>query len=116
MRGASQGENKSARGLSRRELDVLELVCAGLADKEIASRLGVARSTVSQHVHSLLLKTGTANRTALAAWAIFGDTIRGPSVELGRHPPTQQGEVEAATGGGQPKPDGESGENRALSS
>lgn len=42
------------RILSRRQLEVKELLCQGLTDKEIANRLGIAFRTVKWHVHLLL--------------------------------------------------------------
>ena len=37
-------------GLTRRELEILTLVAAGLSDKLIGDRLAIARSTTSNHV------------------------------------------------------------------
>jgi DNA-binding CsgD family transcriptional regulator len=53
--------------LSRREREVAGLVAAGLSNKMIASRLGIAASTVKDHVHHILEKTGLPNRAAVAA-------------------------------------------------
>jgi DNA-binding NarL/FixJ family response regulator len=53
------------------ELDVriVELVAAGLPDREIARRLHLSPHTVSHHVGRLSEQIGVRNRTALAAWA-----------------------------------------------
>jgi DNA-binding NarL/FixJ family response regulator len=53
------------------ELDVriVELVAAGLPDREIARRLHLSPHTVSHHVGRLSEQVGARNRTALAAWA-----------------------------------------------
>jgi DNA-binding NarL/FixJ family response regulator len=56
-------------GLSRRELDVVRLVAAGLANKEVAARLHLSVRTVESHVRSSLAKAGVENRTQLATWA-----------------------------------------------
>ena len=53
--------------LSPREREVAALVAAGLANKEIAVRLGIALSTVKDHLHRILRKTGLPNRAAVAA-------------------------------------------------
>jgi signal transduction histidine kinase/DNA-binding NarL/FixJ family response regulator len=53
-------------GLTGREQQVGDLVVRGLADKQIATRLGISAKTVEKHVGSLLRKTGSANRTTLA--------------------------------------------------
>lgn len=52
-----------------RENDVLQLVCEGLSNSQIARRLVVAETTVKTHVKNLLAKTGTTNRVTLVIWA-----------------------------------------------
>jgi DNA-binding CsgD family transcriptional regulator len=52
-----------------RERDVLELIAAGLRNKEIAARLYLSPRTVEKHVESLLRKTGARTRTQLAGYA-----------------------------------------------
>ncbi|WP_170284616.1 response regulator [Kribbella amoyensis] len=52
--------------LTEREHEVRRLVERGLPDKRIASLLGISVKTVEKHVGSVLRKTGSANRTALA--------------------------------------------------
>lgn len=53
--------------LSRREQEVATLITAGLSNKLIADRLSIATSTVKDHVHHILQKTGFPNRAAIAA-------------------------------------------------
>ena len=53
--------------LSRREREVASLIAAGLSNKDIAARLSIASSTVKDHVHHILRKTGMSNRAAVAA-------------------------------------------------
>lgn len=53
--------------LTEREHEIVCLVARGLTDKEIATQLGLARSTVSNHVGVILLKLGVPNRAAAAA-------------------------------------------------
>lgn len=55
--------------LSPRELEVLRLVAAGHANREIAQALQVATSTVKKHVGNILGKLGVKNRTRAAAKA-----------------------------------------------
>lgn len=52
--------------LTRREIDVLRMVCEGMEYEEIAAALGISVRTVKAHISSLLSKTGYANRTRLA--------------------------------------------------
>ncbi len=56
-------------GVTAREADVLRLVAAGLANREIAARLHVSPRTVEKHVESLLRKTAARSRTQLVAVA-----------------------------------------------
>ena len=56
-------------GLTTRELDVLRLVVEGASNKEIGDRLFISRNTVANHVRSILVKTGSPNRTAAATYA-----------------------------------------------
>jgi DNA-binding CsgD family transcriptional regulator len=58
-------------GITPREAEVLELVAAGLANKEIAARLRLSHRTVEKHVESLLRKTCATSRTMLV-------TLTGP--------------------------------------
>ena len=51
--------------LSQRETDVLKLVARGYADKEVASRLGIAPSTVDTHVRAIFRKFSVHSRSQL---------------------------------------------------
>lgn len=53
-------------GLSAREVEVLERIVAGRANKEIASDLHITEATVKSHVNSLLAKLGASDRTHAA--------------------------------------------------
>jgi len=64
--------------LTNREREILVLVTAGLSDKLIATRLSIARSTVSNHVGTILLKLGAPNRAAAAAIAVRDGLIEPP--------------------------------------
>jgi two-component system, NarL family, nitrate/nitrite response regulator NarL len=56
--------------LSGREREILFLLGEGLANKEIAYRLGLAEGTVRIHVHNIYQKTGIPSRMALIAAAL----------------------------------------------
>lgn len=53
--------------LSPREREVAQLIAGGFKNREIATRLSIASSTVKDHVHHILQKTGLRNRAAVAA-------------------------------------------------
>jgi non-specific serine/threonine protein kinase len=52
-------------GITDREYEVLLLICDGLADGEIAERLGIGLRTVHTHVHQLVVKLDAASRVAV---------------------------------------------------
>lgn len=56
--------------LTRRELEVLELMMLGLKNNDIAETLTVSRSTVKKHVSSILNKLNTSSRTEAVAVAM----------------------------------------------
>ena len=56
--------------LSAREVQVLELIVRGLANKQIAYTLNIAEHTVKNHVKNILSKLGAQDRTQAATAAI----------------------------------------------
>jgi NarL family two-component system response regulator LiaR len=56
--------------LTARERDVLRLMVEGLANKQIAQRLGIGEKTIKTHVSRVLAKLGVADRTQAAVLAI----------------------------------------------
>jgi len=57
-------------GLTPREVQVLRQVTAGSTNKEIASELGVAVSTVERHLVNLYNKIGARGRADAIAYAL----------------------------------------------
>ncbi len=55
--------------LTRREIDVLGLIASGLTNRGVGERLCTSQHTVANQVHSILVKTGCANRAEAIAWA-----------------------------------------------
>ena len=55
--------------LSEREKQVLRLVAVGLANKQIARRLGIAEATVKVHTGNIFRRIGVTGRTSAALWA-----------------------------------------------
>ena len=56
--------------LTSREIDVLRLIAAGCANKEIAARLSITEETVKSRVKNILLKLGANDRTHAAMIAV----------------------------------------------
>jgi DNA-binding NarL/FixJ family response regulator len=67
---AGSGSASPKVELTSRELDVLRLVAAGKANKEIAAELVIGERTARAHVSSILAKLGLSSRTQLALWAV----------------------------------------------
>ena len=60
-RPTASSPRPSAR-LTRREVEIAELIEQGLSNKEIAARLVIELGTVKNHVHNILEKVGVARR------------------------------------------------------
>ncbi len=58
-----------ARQLSNREREVLTLLGTGLANKQIARRLGITERTVKAHLTRIFQQLGVTDRTQAALWA-----------------------------------------------
>jgi two-component system, NarL family, nitrate/nitrite response regulator NarL len=54
--------------LTRRELEIIQLIGEDLTNKEIAYRLGIGLATAKSHVHNLLAKLGVGHRSQAARW------------------------------------------------
>jgi DNA-binding NarL/FixJ family response regulator len=63
------GRPSGAPQLTDREREVLTLVRLGLANKQIARRLGISERTVKAHLTSVFTRLGVADRTQAALWA-----------------------------------------------
>ena len=59
-----------SQDLTAREVEVLERIVAGRANKEIANDLNISEATVKSHVNSLLGKLGVDDRTHAAVVAL----------------------------------------------
>jgi len=67
--GPRASTRSNPRGLTTRELDVLELIAEGLQNREIAERLFLSTRTVEHHVSSILGKLSVGTRGQAAAEA-----------------------------------------------
>ena len=60
---------RQAVTLSAREREVLQLVAAGLQNKQIARKLEISEKTVKAHLTSVFAQIGVTDRTQAALWA-----------------------------------------------
>ncbi|MBD2665516.1 transcriptional regulator, LuxR family [Richelia sinica FACHB-800] len=63
-------ESQTPVSLSDRELQIIDLVAAGLTNQDIAAKLEISKRTVDNHISNILTKTKTDNRVALVRWAL----------------------------------------------
>jgi two-component system nitrate/nitrite response regulator NarL len=61
--------------LTRRESEILRLICLGLKNREIAEKLYVSRETVRWHVRSIYSKLGVDGREAAMQHAISRELL-----------------------------------------
>ncbi len=52
--------------ISKRECDVVRLICRGLSNQEISEELFISLQTVKDHTHRIFVKTGVRNRVQLS--------------------------------------------------
>ncbi|MCP2731052.1 helix-turn-helix domain-containing protein [Limnofasciculus baicalensis] len=66
--------------LSDREMQIIDLVAAGLTNQEIAHKLEISKRTVDNHISNILNKTATDNRVTLVRWALEWGKVCLPNV------------------------------------
>ncbi len=80
--------------LSRRELEVMDMIALGAKNSDIADRFVISQNTVKSHVSQILKKLSVANRTEAAYryqelyghaphGAVDGSTVRDEPAEIG---------------------------------
>ena len=67
---ATRVPDELAESLTRRELEVLQMLAGGLSNKEIAARLNISEHTAKFHVASILGKLGAGSRAEAVALGI----------------------------------------------
>jgi DNA-binding NarL/FixJ family response regulator len=70
LSGAAGLEGAALRALSPREVEVLQLLCHGLRNKQIAARLGVTIGTVKTHLRHIFRKLNVDDRTGAVLAAL----------------------------------------------
>ncbi|MGH3004310.1 MAG: LuxR C-terminal-related transcriptional regulator [Gaiellaceae bacterium] len=67
-------------GLTRRELEILQLVAEGHSNAELARMLWVTEQTVKFHLSNIYRKLNVANRTEASRWAQLRGILEAPAV------------------------------------
>lgn len=62
--------------LTKRELEILQLIAEGFTDSEIADKLFISQRTVNGHRASLIAKTGSKNTVNLLTYAIKNGLVQ----------------------------------------
>jgi non-specific serine/threonine protein kinase len=62
-------------GLTMREVEVVQLIAAGMSNQAIADSLFISVTTVKGHVRNIMSKLELDSRTAIAAWAHREDLV-----------------------------------------
>jgi DNA-binding NarL/FixJ family response regulator len=75
---------KKIAQLTSREMEVLQLIAEGEANKQIAAELGIAIKTVEKHREHLMLKLDIHDTAGLTRYAISAGIIES-SVQLTIH-------------------------------
>ena len=75
LRQSESREPARPHDLTKRELEVLSLLAAGLEQVEIAKRLVISPKTVSTHIERILAKLGVRSRAQAVALAFREDLV-----------------------------------------
>lgn len=71
----SISKDKSAELISKKELNILAMVCQGLSTNEISEHLGRSKRTIETQRASLLMKAGVKNTAELVMYAIQNNLL-----------------------------------------
>jgi DNA-binding NarL/FixJ family response regulator len=67
---AARLQGERARALTPREREVLQLICDGLSNREIAARLGLSPNTIAVHRANIMNTLGVHKTAELVAYAL----------------------------------------------
>jgi DNA-binding NarL/FixJ family response regulator len=76
----SEGTAGQHLSLTRRELEILQLVAAGATNGDVARKLWVTEQTVKFHLRNIYRKLDVANRTEASHFAHVNGLVHGPPV------------------------------------
>jgi DNA-binding NarL/FixJ family response regulator len=75
-------ELDNSPGLTRRELEILQLVAEGLSNAELARKVWVTEQTVKFHLSNIYRKLSVSNRTEASRWAQLHGLLPTPSARF----------------------------------
>jgi len=79
--GVRDASTESAPGLTKREIEILQLVSEGHSNGELARMLWVTEQTVKFHLSNIYRKLNVANRTEAARYAYQQGLVESPLYE-----------------------------------
>ena len=78
MAGGDRTEER--RRMSPRQQQILELVAAGLSDKQIASKLRLSPRTIQSHLDRFFIEHGIHKRAAAVAFLLAEKDVKRASI------------------------------------
>ncbi len=69
---------ENSLGLTKREIQILELVARGVTNKQIGEQLNLSNRTIEVHMHNIFMKLGVTSRTEAVTRAIRDRSIQLP--------------------------------------
>jgi DNA-binding NarL/FixJ family response regulator len=76
--GRPTAPNRDRRALTPRELEVLQLICVGQSNKEIAARLDLSANTIAVHRANIMSALGVHKTAELVVYAIQRGLVHVP--------------------------------------
>jgi DNA-binding NarL/FixJ family response regulator len=74
----STAKARNSIGLTRREQEVLQAICEGMNNKDIAQQFGISPFTVKHHVTHIFDKAGVYSRLELGIFALHHGWVESP--------------------------------------
>jgi len=69
---------ENSLGLTKREIQILELAARGVTNKQIGEQLNLSNRTIEVHMHNIFMKLGVSSRTEAVTRAIRDRSIQLP--------------------------------------
>jgi DNA-binding NarL/FixJ family response regulator len=78
----ASGERSGKPLVSKREMEVVQLVAEGFQNVEIGKKLLISKQTVKNHLHNIFDKLGVSDRIELMLYAIHHRLVDKPEAAL----------------------------------